>query len=107
MSSPMPGNESTTQGLRVARAAARCGWKLSLPKRRGKSLAGRRNMALVPRPSEAGTITEPLFGRGGDDLFAVLRAWMSGMSAGTTMVVSIPRDSQISWPFRWRRFRRD
>src|SRR4029077_8954397 len=35
ISSAMPGSDSTTHGFCVARAAARCGLKLSFPKRRG------------------------------------------------------------------------
>ena len=53
---------STMHGLPVAWAAARCGLKLSLPKRKGKRLAGRRKTALVPRPSAAGASTEPSAG---------------------------------------------
>ena len=52
----MPGNESTTQGLPVAWAAAWWGLKLSLPKRAGTG-HGTRKMALVPRLSAAGTST--------------------------------------------------
>src|SRR5205823_5094499 len=62
ISSAIPGNESTTHGFPVARAAARCGLKLSLPNRNGKRAAGRRKIALVPRPSAAGTSTEPFSG---------------------------------------------
>ena len=50
-SSAIPGKESTTHGLPVARAAARCGLKLSLPKRSGKV---RRDGGMRWCPSVAG-----------------------------------------------------
>src|SRR5579864_626465 len=62
MSSPIRGNESTTQEVLVAIAATRCGIKLSLPNRRGNSAAGRRRTALLPRLSIEGTSTEPFGG---------------------------------------------
>ena len=88
----MPGNESTTQGLPVAWAAAWCGLKLSLPKRAGNRPAGLRKMALVPRPSAAGTSTEPSRRRGSDDFFEFPGLGSSGMSPGMTRVLRIPCD---------------
>src|SRR3984885_2839338 len=58
----MPGSCNTMHGLPVAWAAARWGLKLSFPKRKGKRFAGRRKAALVPRPSAAGTRSEPSSG---------------------------------------------
>src|SRR5579863_146544 len=49
MSRAIRGSESTTQVVRVAMAVTRCGMKLSLPKCRENSAAGRRRTALVPR----------------------------------------------------------
>src|SRR5260370_25158240 len=59
MSIAIPGSSSTMQGFCVACAAATWSLKLSLPKARANTPAGARTAAFVPRPSPAGTSTEP------------------------------------------------
>ena len=60
MSSAIRGSDRTTQVARVATAAARCGMKLSLPKRRGNSVSRTTQngigSALVSRRNQHGTL---------------------------------------------------
>ena len=96
----------TTHGFWVARAAARCGLKLSFPKRRGNSPAGRRKAALVPRPSAAGTSTEPSAARLRE--FSQARWPESRECPPESPACCRPRDThKTASPFRWRRSRCD
>src|ERR1700674_39692 len=93
MSIAMPGSSSTMQGFCVACAAATWGLKLSLPKRRGNRPAGRRKTAFVPRPSPAGTSSEPSCGACAM-IYSISTHWIRGNAAGITRVLSPPRASQ-------------
>src|ERR1039458_1289165 len=92
MSSPMPGISRTTSSLPVFRMASQCGRKLSLPKRSGMMAAGRRRNKLLPRQPYAGTTTAPSAGAASSTRRSSSLV-MSGISPGTTMVVSYPRCS--------------
>src|SRR5271157_659483 len=87
MSRPMPGISRITSSLPVMRIASQCGRKLSFPKRRGMSDAGRRRIQLLPRRSYAGTKTAPSAGAASRTRCSSLLV-ISGMSPGTTTVVS-------------------
>ena len=74
----------------MAFAAARCGWKLSFPKRSGNKSPGDRQAAFVPRPAASGTSTAPPAGAE-STIFCSSELSINGMSAGTTKVLFAPR----------------
>ncbi len=90
ISIPILASRSTSTGLPVALAAARCGRKLSLPKRSGNKPGGRCRTAFVPRPLAEGASTVPSFGAAAK-ICSTSAAVINGMSAGKTNVNSALR----------------
>ena len=89
ISKPIPGNFTTVGSMARARAAARCGRKLSSPKRSGITRGGEQSTAFEPRSSRAGTIVSD-----GDGRLAVMTAAISGCRDAR----NIARHSQHCFP---------